>query len=83
MRRYFSGLNGGSRHGPFRSARSLDASLKARNLTRLRRIEAQLRELQLLLADDHDHTIILSQVASVQEALRAVSRKVTIASCAR
>jgi DNA-binding FrmR family transcriptional regulator len=49
--------------------------IKARNLIRLRRIEGQVRGLQKMVDDDRYCADILTQISSVQEALRAVSRE--------
>ncbi len=48
---------------------------KVPNLTRLRRIEGQVRGLQKMLEDDRYCADILTQISSVQEALRAVGRE--------
>lgn len=58
-----------------RRAVAVDAGIKARNVTRLRRIEGQVRGLQKMVAEDRYCADILMQVSSVQEALRAVSRE--------
>ncbi len=58
-----------------RHAVAVDADIKARNVTRLRRIEGQVRGLQKMVAEDRYCADILTQVSSVQEALRAVSRE--------
>lgn len=50
-------------------------SEKARNLTRLRRIEGQVRGLQRMVEEDRYCTEIMTQIASVHEALRGVSRE--------
>ncbi|MBI2406850.1 MAG: metal-sensitive transcriptional regulator [Gemmatimonadetes bacterium] len=60
---------------PERHAVGVDASIKSRNITRLRRIEGQVRGLQKMVEDDRYCADILMQVSSVQEALRAVSRE--------
>ncbi len=60
---------------PARRAVAVDADIKARNVTRLRRIEGQVRGLQKMVEDDRYCADILMQVSSVQEALRAVSRE--------
>lgn len=61
--------------GTERKAVGVDAGIKARNLTRLRRIEGQVRGLHRMVEDDRYCTDILTQVSSVQEALRAVSKE--------
>ncbi len=60
---------------PPRHAVAVDADIKSRNVTRLRRIEGQVRGLQKMVEDDRYCADILMQVSSVQEALRAVSRE--------
>ena len=61
--------DGGTRH-----AIAVDPDLKARNLTRLRRIEGQVRGLQKMVDEDRYCADIMTQVASVHEALRSVGR---------
>jgi DNA-binding FrmR family transcriptional regulator len=58
-----------------RLALGVDPAIKARNLKRLRRIEGQVRGLQRMVDEERYCTDILTQVASVQEALRSVSRE--------
>jgi DNA-binding FrmR family transcriptional regulator len=58
-----------------RHAQGVEPDAKARNLKRLRRIEGQVRGLQAMVADDRYCAEILTQVASVHEALRAVARE--------
>ena len=58
-----------------KKAVGVDPDAKSRNLTRLRRIEGQVRGLQKMIGDDRYCTDILTQVSSVQEALRAVGRE--------
>jgi DNA-binding FrmR family transcriptional regulator len=58
-----------------RHAKGVDADAKARNLKRLRRIEGQLRGLQGMVEEDRYCADILTQIASVHEALRAVARE--------
>jgi CsoR family transcriptional regulator, copper-sensing transcriptional repressor len=50
--------------------------LKAKNLVRLRRIEGQVRGLQKMVEDERYCAEILTQISSVQEALRGVAREV-------
>ena len=52
----------------------MDPDVKAANLNRLRRIEGQVRGLQKMVEEDRYCADILTQVASVQEALRAVGQ---------
>lgn len=58
-----------------RKAVAVDADAKDRNLTRLRRIEGQVRGLQRMIEDDRYCADIMTQVSSVHEALRAVGRE--------
>lgn len=58
-----------------RKAKANDAEIKARNLIRLRRIEGQVRGLQKMVDGDRYCADILTQISSVQEALRGVSRE--------
>jgi len=59
---------------PGRKAVGVDAGIKVSNLRRLRRIEGQIRGLQRMVEEDRYCADILTQVSSVQEALRAVAR---------
>ena len=54
---------------------AVDAETKASNLRRLKRIEGQIRGLQKMVEDDRYCGEIVMQIASVQEALRGVSRQ--------
>lgn len=58
-----------------RRAVAVDPDIKARNLTRLRRIEGQMRGLQKMVAEDRYCADVLTQIASVHEALRSVARE--------
>lgn len=58
-----------------RKAVAVDAAVKERNRKRLRRIEGQVRGLQKMVDDDRYCADILTQIASVHEALRAVGRE--------
>jgi DNA-binding FrmR family transcriptional regulator len=58
-----------------RKAVGVDPDVKSRNLKRLRRIEGQVRGLQKMIVEDRYCADILTQVSSVQEALRAVGRE--------
>lgn len=60
-------------NGP-RKAVAVDPQIKAANRHRLRRIEGQVRGLQKMVEDDRYCPDIITQVASVQEALRGVAR---------
>jgi DNA-binding FrmR family transcriptional regulator len=57
-----------------RRAIGVDNALKAANQNRLRRIEGQIRGLQKMVEEDRYCADIITQVASVQEALRGVAR---------
>jgi DNA-binding FrmR family transcriptional regulator len=57
-----------------RKAVGVDAEIKASNLRRLSRIEGQVRGIQRMVQEDRYCADILTQVSSVQEALRAVAR---------
>src|SRR5216684_3524259 len=57
-----------------RKAIGVDPGLKAANQNRLRRIEGQVRGLQKMVEEDRYCADIITQVASVQEALRGVAR---------
>jgi DNA-binding FrmR family transcriptional regulator len=57
------------RHGPG------TPDVKARNLTRLKRLEGQMRGLQRMVEEERYCADILTQISSVHEALRAVSRE--------
>lgn len=58
-----------------RKAVAVDPAIKAANLRRLRRIEGQVRGLQKMVEEDRYCADIVTQVASVQEALRGVARQ--------
>ena len=60
---------------PARKAVGVDASSKERNLTRLRRIEGQVRGLQKMVQEDRYCADVLTQISAVHEALRAVGRE--------
>ncbi len=57
-----------------RKASGVDPELKDANQKRLRRIEGQIRGLQKMVEEDRYCADIITQVASVQEALRGVAR---------
>jgi CsoR family transcriptional regulator, copper-sensing transcriptional repressor len=57
-----------------RKAAGVDPALKQANQKRLRRIEGQIRGLQKMVDEDRYCADIITQVASVQEALRGVAR---------
>ena len=57
-----------------RKALGVDSDLKEANRHRLRRIEGQVRGLQKMVEEDRYCPDVIIQIASVQEALRAVAR---------
>ena len=61
-------------HTGERKAVAVDPEVKASNLTRLRRIEGQIRGLQKMVEEDRYCADIMVQVSAVQEALRTVGR---------
>jgi DNA-binding FrmR family transcriptional regulator len=58
-----------------RKAVAVDHETRNANLKRLRRIEGQVRGLQKMVEEDRYCADILTQISSVQEALRSVSRE--------
>ena len=64
------GVNGGDR-----KAVAVDPDAKERNQKRLRRIEGQVRGLQKMVDEDRYCADIMTQIASVHEALRSVGRE--------
>jgi len=58
-----------------RKAVAVDPGVKERNLKRLRRIEGQVRGLQKMVDEDRYCADILTQISSVHEAMRSVSRE--------
>jgi DNA-binding FrmR family transcriptional regulator len=63
-----------ARPGDGTHAIAVDPELKRAALTRLRRIEGQVRGLQKMVEDERYCSDVLMQVSSVQEALRGVGR---------
>jgi DNA-binding FrmR family transcriptional regulator len=61
--------------GSGRKAVGVDPEIKDRNLKRLRRIEGQVRGLQKMVDEERYCADIMTQISSVQEALRAVGRE--------
>jgi CsoR family transcriptional regulator, copper-sensing transcriptional repressor len=57
-----------------RKAVGVDDEIKASNLRRLSRIEGQIRGIQRMVEEDRYCADVLTQISSVQEALRAVAR---------
>ena len=53
----------------------VDQDIKDANLKRLRRIEGQIRGLQKMVEEDRYCPDVITQIASVQEALRGVGRQ--------
>ena len=62
-------------HDSGRKAVAVDPDIRDRNLKRLRRIEGQVRGLQKMIDEDRYCADILTQISSVQEALRGVGRE--------
>jgi DNA-binding FrmR family transcriptional regulator len=60
---------------PDRHAVAVDEDARERNLKRLRRIEGQVRGLQKMVQEDRYCADVMTQISSVQEALRAVGRE--------
>jgi len=58
-----------------RKAVAVDPDIKSANLTRLRRIEGQVRGLQKMVEEDRYCPDILTQISSAHEALRSVARE--------
>jgi DNA-binding FrmR family transcriptional regulator len=58
-----------------RKAAAVEPEIKEKNLKRLRRIEGQVRGLHKMVDEDRYCADILTQISSVQEALRAVGRE--------
>ena len=63
-----------ARPGDGTHAVAVDPEIKRAVLTRLRRIEGQVRGLQKMVEDERYCADVLMQVSSVQEAMRGVSR---------
>lgn len=63
-----------ARPGDGTHAVAVDPEIKRAVQTRLRRIEGQIRGLQKMVDDERYCADVLTQVSSVQEALRGVSR---------
>ena len=67
------GVEGSSETG--RKAVAVDPDSKIRNLKRLRRIEGQVRGLHRMIEEDRYCADIMTQISSVNEALRGVGRE--------
>ena len=65
----------GTRPGPGGHAVAVDPEIKRSVLTRLRRIEGQMRGLQKMVEEERYCADILTQISSVHEALRGVARE--------
>jgi DNA-binding FrmR family transcriptional regulator len=67
----------GMQHGGHddRKAVGVDFEIKDKNLKRLRRIEGQVRGLHRMIEEDRYCADVITQIASVQEALRSVGRE--------
>ena len=70
-----AGCGCAAQDGPERRATAVDPAVKTRSLNRLRRIEGQVRGLQRMVEGERYCADILTQLSSVQEALRAVGRE--------
>lgn len=60
---------------PGRKAVGVDAGIKRVNLTRLRRIEGQVRGIQKMVEEERYCAEIMTQISAVQEALRSVAHE--------
>ena len=69
------GVTDDAGHDSARKAVAVDPGIKARNQKRLRRIEGQVRGIQKMIDDDRYCADVMTQIASVHEALRAVGRE--------
>ena len=58
-----------------RKAVAVDPDTRSSNLTRLRRVEGQIRGIQKMVEEDRYCADILGQLSAVQEALRSVGRE--------
>ena len=65
----------GAHEAEDRKAVGVDAGIKDRKLKRLRRIEGQVRGIQKMVEEDRYCADIMTQIASVHEALRGVGRE--------
>src|SRR5919204_1927518 len=65
----------GDHVGPGGRAEEVDPAAKEANLKRLRRIEGQVRGLQHMIEEGRYCADVLTQIASVHEALRGVGRE--------
>jgi DNA-binding FrmR family transcriptional regulator len=60
---------------PQKHTETFDADAKDANLKRLRRIEGQVRGLHKMVEEDRYCPDVITQIASVQEALRGLGRQ--------
>jgi DNA-binding FrmR family transcriptional regulator len=67
--------NSGATGHVHRRALRVDANLRALNLKRLKRIEGQVRGVHRMVEEDRYCAEIMIQIAAINEALRAVARK--------
>ena len=58
-----------------RKAIAVDPDIRQRNLLRLKRIEGQVRGIQKMVEDDRYCADIMTQISSVNEALRSVGKE--------
>lgn len=58
-----------------RKAHGVDPDIKSANLSRLRRIEGQVRGIHKMVEEDRYCADVLGQLSAVHEALRAVGRE--------
>ena len=58
-----------------RKATAVDSDIKQRNLVRLKRIEGQVRGIQKMVEEDRYCADIMTQISSVNEALRSVGKE--------
>lgn len=66
---------GGPGDADGRKSVGVDPEIKSLNLKRLMRVEGQIRGIQRMVEDDRYCADVLTQLAAVQEALRAVGRE--------
>lgn len=58
-----------------RKAHAVDPDIKAANLSRLRRVEGQIRGIHKMVEEDRYCADVLGQLSAVHEALRAIGRE--------
>lgn len=69
------GVGGRETGGERRHATAVDPEIKRKVLSRLRRIEGQVRGVQRMVEDERYCADVMTQVLSVGEALRSVNRE--------